>query len=623
MVGSRKSVPIREIAPGLLHLGRSFWPQIRNQGALIGLSLVALLLSIFGRILEPWPIKFMFDWIILPIDSGAVSDNLRPPALLGDGALLLAALAIALVLFTLLRAGSDYFARVGMALAATRIVTDIRARMFSHLQSLSLNYHNRARSGDLVTRFTYDVERLRDATVTAMLPLLANSLTIVAMLGVMFWFDWTMALIPVAVLPLFFLSTLRTTRQVREVVREQRKRDGALAAATAEVIGAIKYVQALSLGKLQEEVFARQNKKSLKQGARAQRLAAGLERKVDVILAVATALVLWRGVHLVLSGAMTPGTLILFITYLKFVFRPIRQVAKYLTQMARATASGERILEVLNTQPEIVDKPDAIEADSIRGHIVFEKIGFGYLERNLVLDQVDLEIKPGERVALVGPSGGGKSTLLALLLRLYDPGSGRVLVDGRDVRDYRIDSLRGNISMVLQDSVLFAVSIRENIAYGRLGVDAETVEQAARLANAHDFIMELPDGYDTVIGERGAMLSGGQQQRIAIARAVIREAPIMILDEPTVGLDNINREAVVDALDRCTRGKTTLLVTHDLLASRDYDRIVVVSDRQIVESGTHGELMAREGYYRQLYRKQSAEANASNDGTALIGEVAV
>jgi ATP-binding cassette subfamily B protein len=255
-----------------------------------------------------------------------------------------------------------------MALAATRIVTDIRARLFSHLQKLSLRYHQKAKSGDLVTRFTYDVERLRDTAVTAMLPLIANLLTIVAMFGVMFWFDWKLALIPLAVLPFFFLSSMRTSGRIQATVREHRKRDGALAAATGEVLGAIKSVQALSLGALQEKAFARQNKKSLKEGAKAQRLAAGLERKVDIILAVATALVLWRGVHLVVAGAITPGTLILFITYLKFVFRPIRQVAKYLTRIARATASGERILEILDTEVEIADRPGAVDAKQLGGH---------------------------------------------------------------------------------------------------------------------------------------------------------------------------------------------------------------------------------------------------------------
>ncbi len=517
MARSRKTVPLKEILPGLRRLGRAFWPQIRQQGPMLGLSLLVLLFSIAARVLEPWPLKLIFDWIIIPpdpADGSAALSALQPPGFLDDTGLLLGTLVLVLVAFTTLRAIGEYYSRVGMALAATRIITDIRARMFSHLQRLSLRYHNQARSGDLVTRFTYDVERLRDTAVTALLPLVANLLTLVAMFGVMFWFDWTLALIPLAVLPLFYLSTVRASRSIQKVVREQRKRDGALAAATAEVIGAIKYVQALSLGSLQEKAFARQNKKSLKQGAQAQRLSASLERKVDIILAVATALVLWRGVYLVVAGAITPGTLILFITYLKFVFRPMRQVAKYLTRIARATASGERILEVLDTTPEILDRPDAVEAGALTGRIRFDQVSFGYRPGKPALSGIDIRIEPGERVALVGPSGSGKSTLLALLLRLYDPDAGRVLVDGRDIREYTVESLRRQFSMVLQDSVLFAVSIRDNIAYGDLNAEPAAVEAAARLANAHDFIMALPEGYDTVIGERGATLSGGQLQRM-------------------------------------------------------------------------------------------------------------
>ena len=610
MANSRKTVPLKEVLPGLAQLTRAFWPQIRGQDRLVSLSFAALLFSIAARVLEPWPLKFMFDWIIVPTDDPGGETSLfgyRAADFTDDTGTVLALLVAALIVLTVIRALCDYLSRVGMALAATRIITDIRARLFSHLQKLSLRYHQQARSGDLVTRFTYDVERLRDTAVTAMLPLIANLLTILAMFGVMFWFDWKLALIPLAVAPFFFISSIRTSRRIQVTVREQRKRDGALAATTGEVIGAIKSVQALSLGALLDRAFARQNKKSLKQGAQAQRLAAGLESKVDIILAVATALVLWRGVHLVVAGSITPGSLILFITYLKFMFRPMRQVAKYLTRISRATASGERILEILDTEPEIIDRPGAVDAARIAGHIRFDDVSFSYGDGKGALHGLSFEIQPGERVALVGASGGGKSTILSLLLRLYDPDSGRVLIDGRDIREFKVDSLRRQISMILQDSVLFAVSVRDNIAYGNLDAGPEQVEHAARLANAHDFICRLDNGYDTVIAERGATLSGGQMQRIAIARAVIREAPIVLLDEPTQGLDNVNRREIDTALERCTLGKTTLLASHDLLASRDFDRLLVIDNGSIVENGTHDELMRQQGYYHKLYLHQFRE----------------
>jgi ATP-binding cassette subfamily B protein len=607
MARSRKQVPLKEILPGLSRLLHAFWPQIRKQAPLLMLSLAGLMVSIIARVLEPWPLKFIFDWIIMPPEDPASHAQGRFIAI-PDGyepLTLLAMLVVAMVLFAALRAVFDYLATVGMAMGATRIIADIRARLFGHLQRLSLNFHHRAKSGDLVTRFTYDVERLRDTAVTAILPLSANLLTIAAMFGVMLWFNWQLALIPLLVLPLFYVSSIRAGRKIQHVVREHRRRDGALAAAAAEAIGAIKYVQALSLGALQEKAFSKQNRKSLREGAKAQRLSAGLERKVDILLAIATALVMWRGVVLVLNGAITPGTLILFITYMKFVFRPMRQVAKSLARISRATASGERIIEILDTVPDIRDRPGAIETPRIQGRITLEHVTFRYPNGERALSDINLTIQPGEHVALVGSSGGGKSTLLALLLRLYDPEDGRVLIDGHDLRDYTIDSIRRQFSIVLQDSVLFAVSIRDNILYGNLDATEAAMQQAARLANAHDFIMALPQGYDTVVGERGVTLSGGQLQRIAIARAVIRDAPVMILDEPTTGLDNINRQEVNQALLRSVSGRTTLLSTHDLSITRNFDRIVVVEDGKISESGTHDELMRLHGNYRRLYFQQS------------------
>jgi ATP-binding cassette subfamily B protein len=306
-----------------------------------------------------------------------------------------------------------------------------------------------------------------------------------------------------------------------------------------------------------------------------------------------------------MAGAITPGTLILFITYLKFVFRPMRQVAKYVTKISRATASGERVMEILETAPEIKDRPGAITAARFSGKIQFESVSFGYDDNKPILSDISFGVQPGERVALVGSSGSGKSTIISLLLRLYDPQAGRILIDGQDILDFKVDSVRRQIGVVLQESLLFGVSIRDNISYGGLDADQEAVESAARLANAHTFISELEDGYDTVIGERGATLSGGQLQRIAIARAAIRGAPIMILDEPTLGLDNVNRREVAAALERNMQGKSVIMVTHDLLESKNFDRIVVIEKGSVVEQGTHEVLMQQRGRYYELYSHQA------------------
>ena len=613
MASKRKNIPTKDLLPSLWRLMRAFRPDIRPQRRLIGMAFAALTFSVLARLLEPWPIKFILDGVIVPAATGGDAEGL--PALQGQGPMVqLAALAAALVGITALRAFLAYFSTVGMALAASRTVNKIRSRLFDHIQRLSLAIHYNVLSGDLINRFTYDDELLREDAVTAALPLVVNLLTILGMLAVMFVFQWQLALIALAVLPLSHVATLRASGHIHRVVREQRERDGAVAAAAAEAIGSIKLVQALSLNGLLSRSFAQQSKRSLKQGARAQRLAARLERKVEILLALATALVLWRGAYLVMEGALTVGMLLVFVMYLNQIFRPVRQMAKYLAKVSRATASGERVLELLETAPEIQDRPDAVEARHIQGAVEFRDVSFDYGGGPPVLSGVSFKVAAGERVAVVGPSGGGKSTLLSLLLRFYDPSQGSVLVDGHDLRDLKVESLRKQMSVVLQESVMFAVSVRDNIAYGALDSTPEAIEEAARQANADGFIRELPQGYDSVLGERGATLSGGQRQRLAVARAMVRHAPILLLDEPTSGLDNVNRAEVSAALERCMTGKTAILVTHDLLTAQALERIIVIDRGVILASGTHDELMRSCAYYRELYREQLA-ADRVGDGS--------
>lgn len=310
--------------------------------------------------------------------------------------------------------------------------------------------------------------------------------------------------------------------------------------------------------------------------------------------------------YLVQLGKASPGDLIVFITYLKTAFKPTRELAKQMAKISRGIVSAERIIDLLNVEPEVRNTKGAIAAPSFQGAIQFENVSFAYHDHQTTLQNLSFKVKPGQRVALVGPSGSGKSTLVSLLLRLYDPDSGCISVDGQDLRRYQLDSLRNQMSIVLQDSILFGISIRDNIAYGALGASDAEVKRAAKLANAHEFIMALPDGYNTLMSERGVTLSGGQRQRIAIARAAIRKAPIVILDEPTVGLDNKSEQAVNQALKRLTRGSTTLLITHDLSAAKDFDQILYIEAGQVLEQGTHEELMQRGQHYAALYQLQSA-----------------
>lgn len=603
LVKRKRPRNLQAALPGMQRIVQRFQPQIHKQGVLLTLSAVGLFVEVFARLLEPWPLKIIFDHLLVS-DPGAAPLNIPFLATTNSSTLLVIA-TLAIVSIAGLQAMAAYISLVGMSLAASRIITEIRADLYAHLQRLSLSFHYKAKGGDLLTRITSDIDRLRDVTVTAVVPLLVNTVTLVGMVGVMFWIDWELALISLAVLPLFIVSSLKITKRIHRVAREQRQHEGAMAATASEAIGAIKVVQALSLEEMLEDLFSRDNEKSLEEVARTQQLSAGLQRTVEVLVAVATALVLWRGVHLIMQGSATPGDLLVFISYLKTAFRPTRQLAKHIAMISKATASGERIIDLLDIVPDVRDQRGAIVAPPFHGHVRFQNVCFGYELDKPILDRVSVEVQPGQRVALVGPSGGGKSTLVSLLLRLYDPLAGHILIDRRDLRDYKLSSLRRQISIVLQDSILFGVSVRDNIAYGCLGASDEQIEAAARLANAHDFIMALPEGYDTLLGERGATLSGGQRQRIAIARAAIRQAPIVILDEPTVGLDNENEHTVNEALRRLMRNCTTFLITHDLRAATDADLILYIEKGRILERGTHAELLRLGQRYATFYQLQS------------------
>lgn len=593
---------LKEAVLGIKRVTSHFFPQIRQQGGLLTISFLALLAETGLHILEPWPLKFIFDEIIF---KEFQVESLQVPFLDNLSVItLLTLLVVALVITALLRGTMAYVSTAGMAVAATRILSEIRANLYSHIQSLSLSFHSKAKTGDLITRVTYDIERLREVVVVAALPLITNTLTMVGMLGVMMWLNIQLALIAIAIFPIFLLTTTTMSKRIHQVARKQRKREGVMAANAAEAIGAIKVVQALSLQSRLEKTFSKQNQKSLNESAQTQKLRAGQERTVEVLVAIATSIVLWRGVQLVMAGKVTPGDLLVFITYLKVAFKPMRQLAKYTGQIAKAIASGERIINILEIAPEVKNTPWAYPARLFRGVVEFCNVSFAYEENEATLQNISLRALPGQKIALVGASGGGKSTLVSLLLRLYDPQQGQILIDGNDIKDYTLESLRSQISIVLQESILFAANIRDNIAYGCVDATEKEIIMAARLANAHEFIMKLPDGYDTVVGERGGTLSGGQRQRIAIARAAIRNAPIVILDEPTVGLDNLSEKIVTEALDRLTQSSTTFLITHDLKTAQNSDHIYYLEGGKILESGTHQQLMQQGKHYATLYRLQ-------------------
>jgi ATP-binding cassette subfamily B protein len=599
----------RAALPSLWRIGAYFWPEVRKHKRFIAIAMFSLLAEALLRLIEPWPLKFVFDRILGQKDTRI--SHWFPALNSIDNSHLLLGCAIAVVIIIGLRAYASFRSTIGFAQIGNRVVTKVRGRLYRHVQYLSLSFHTKARTGDLVVRVIGDVGMLQDVAVTGLLPMLAKVLHVIGMIGVMFWLNWKLALVAISVLPLFWIRTATLTKQIRAVAQKQRQREGAMAATAAESIGAIKTIQALSLeGKFMDS-FAIESEHSLKQDVKGKRLAASLGRSVDVLVAVATALVLWYGATLVLRGEFTAGGLIVFLFYLKYAYRPIQDFAKYTTRMAKASAAGERVIDLLDRVPDVRDLPDAVPAPPFRGDVQFDSVSFDYEHGQNALHEIKLSIPAGQRVAIVGPSGAGKSTLVSFLLRLYDPKSGSVLIDGQDIRRFTLDSLRAQISVVLQDNILFTGTVRDNIAFAHPQATDEEVVAVAKLANAHDFISDFPLGYETTVGERGVTLSLGQRQRIAVARAALRKTPIIILDEPTTGLDSASEQSVLRALDVLCRGRTTFFVTHDLQQASRADIILYMEAGRLVEHGSHELLLRRNGRYAAAFAAQSLGQLAS------------
>ncbi|MCX6497268.1 MAG: ABC transporter ATP-binding protein [Arthrobacter sp.] len=551
------------------------------------IGFAALAADVLFRLLEPWPVKLVIDAVTRSL--GATIKRPGPSLEANTQTLLLCGAAI--VVISILRAIANYWSAISFALVGSRVAADLRARTFRHVQGLSMRHHTRASSGDTVQRLVSDVSRLQDVAVTAGLPMLGNAVTLVAMTVIMLWLDPMLALVVFLASGIFALLSRRSSGSITTAAGRSRKGEGALATTAAQTLGAMREVQAYGLEDTISSSFRKSNAATLGTGVVALRLAAGLERRTDVLIGFATAIVLAGGGWRVLDHSITPGDLVVFLTYLKTGMKPLKDLAKQTSRIAQATASGERVADLLEAETDLPELPDARPLESRNPDVVFDNVSAGHGEGTTVLHGINLTIPAGERLAIIGPSGAGKSTLASLILRMIDPTTGTVRVGGEDLKELQIASVRSHVSILLQDSVLFGNSVRENIRFGRLDASDEDIEHAAALAQADDFIRALPDGYETVLGEAAKDLSGGQRQRIAIARAILRQAPIVILDEATAGLDPASRESILDALEILTRGRTSITITHDAFAARLADRVIWLEDGRILEEGRPLELL--------------------------------
>lgn len=550
---------------------------------------------------SPWPLKVVVDDVLRP-GSGV-------PHVLGvtGSRPVLAAAIVALLVIVLAAGAADYAGTRLMETAGQRMGNDLRSRLYQHLQRLSLRFHGRQLVGDLSARATADVDRVQDMLVQLLSVLLPNVLLLLGMVAVMFAVDPTFALLSLVSAPVMAVAIFRATRRMKAASRTARKADGEVAAAVTETLSSIALVQAYNLEARQSERFDRLTAVSLQASVAAIREQALLSPVVDVAGAVATTTLLWFGALRVLDGQMRLGTLLVFLTYVGTLYKPIRALAKLAYVVSRGTVCAERISALLDQVPEVASAPDALSPRRVAGAVDLHEVTFGY-GREQVLSDVSLHVRPGEVVALVGPSGAGKSTLAALVPRFYDPDSGSVSLDGVDLRRYDVDALRSQIALVMQDTTLFHGSLFDNIAVGLPGATAAQVARAGRLALVDEFAERLPDGYGTVLGERGADLSGGQRQRIAIARAVLRDAPVLILDEPTSALDASSERLVMAALRNLVDGRTTLIIAHRLSSISMADRVVVLADGRVVEQGPPASLRAAGGLFAELWAAQAAPA---------------
>jgi ATP-binding cassette subfamily B protein len=570
---------------------------------ILSLAFIAVIGESLTDLLEPWPLKIVFDYVF--------GSKRMPEWLAGvigwigtDKISILDFAVLAVLVVAIFGALSSYVEKYLTTSVGQWVMHDLRRVLYSHIQKLSLSYHDQKRTGDLISRVTSDIDAVQNLISNVLLGILVNVLTLVGMVAVMFYLNWAFTLIALIVAPGLFLVVYYFTLRIKKASRAMRRKEGEVVSVLEEVLSSIRVVKAFAREDYEQARFEKESRESVQAALQARNVKAKLPPIVEIIVACGTCLVLWYGARLVLSGGLTSGELLVFLLYLGKMYKPMRELSKMTDTISKASIGWERIREVLENEMQVRDMPGAKQAPRFKGKIEFDHVAFSYNKMQPILKDLSLKIEPGQLAALVGPTGAGKTTIVSLLPRFYDSTSGEIRIDGQDVRKFKQKSLREQISFVLQESLLFRAPVWQNIAYGKPEATREEVIRAAKLANADEFITEMPEGYDTMIGERGVTLSGGQRQRITIARAVIRNSPILVLDEPSAGLDAESEKLVFDALGRLMEGRTSIVIAHRLATVLRADVIFVIEGGEVVEQGTHQELLETGGLYSRLYELQ-------------------
>ena len=553
---------------------------LREQRMALLLAALALCGVVLCDLLVPWPMKLIFDHILLAKPLPPSLAPLQSLMALGPWPALVAC-AVAIAAIALASGALSYLQLFTSARIGHRITWRLRGELFAHLQRLSLAHHRTTRVGELITKVAGDTNLLRDMFSDWLLTLGRHVVTVLAMLAVMFWLNPPLALAVAATLPPLLGVIYVLNRRVKSAAREQRKYEGRMTSRLNEVLSQIALVQAFGRHEEEEERFCREIAANYESGMRSARVNGAIVRAIAVVTAAGTAITVLLGAREVLAGRLTPGELLVFVTYVAALYKPVRDLGRLAGKFSRAGISAERVAQILDIAPDAEDAPDAIELTQTLGEITFEEVSFEYQPGKPVLDRLNLRIASGERVAIVGGSGAGKSTLMNLLLRLAEPSAGRILIDGVDIRRYTRASLRRMLGVVPQEPMLFAVSVRENIAYGRPEASMEEIEAAARAARAHEFVIDLPQGYDTELGERAATLSGGQRQRLCLARALVKQPAILLMDEPTAAVDQRSARLIHQAVARVHRDRTLIVITHDTASLAGYDRVLTLEEGRI------------------------------------------